>query len=52
MEMEKYLFVDSKIVSLMFNIQVDIEEYIKILRSRGIYTDRKQIEDIFALADV
>ena len=32
--------------------QVDIEDYISILKSRGIFIDRKQIESIFSLADV
>ena len=32
--------------------RVDIEEYVAILKSRGIFTDRKQVEKIFSLADV
>ena len=33
-------------------LQVDIDEYVAILKSRGIFTDRKQVEKIFSLADV
>ena len=39
----KILFLCSK---------VDMEEYIAILKARGIFTDRKQIERIFSVADV
>ena len=41
-----------KISIHFFYTWVDIEEYVKILKSHGIYTDRKQVESIFALADV
>ena len=34
-----------------FAFQVDIGDYITILKKRGIYTNTKQVEDIFALAD-
>ena len=32
--------------------QLDFDEYVAILKRRGIYTDRKQVETIFSLADV
>ena len=30
---------------------VDISDYVAILKKRGIYTNKKQVEDLFALAD-
>ena len=38
-------------VDLNSDGKVDINEYISILEERGIYTDRKQVEEMFLLAD-
>ena len=38
-------------VDLNYDGKVDINEYISILEERGIYTDRKQVEEMFLLAD-
>lgn len=38
-------------VDLNADGKVDINEYISILEERGIYTDRKQVEEMFLLAD-
>jgi Ca2+-binding EF-hand superfamily protein len=31
--------------------KVDIRDYVAILKKRGIYTNKKQVEELFALAD-
>ena len=46
-----------KLISISIKImflcsKVDMAEYIAILKARGIFTDRKQIERIFSVADV
>ena len=38
-------------VDLNADGKVDINEYISILEERGIFTDRKQVEEMFLLAD-
>ena len=50
---EEIAALESAFSSLDLNSdgKVDINEYISILEERGIYTDRKQVEEMFLLAD-
>ena len=38
-------------VDLNADGKVDINEYISILEKRGIHSDRKEVEEMFSLAD-
>ena len=44
-------FIDDFLFHNAIVLKVDISDYVAILKRRGIYTNIKQVKDIFAIAD-